>query len=233
MTVLPSKAESAEVHIGESVYKIARSRLGTYIDLANVLEVLIEAVPIGDNSAITDCLFEYLNLAIPNLDRGSFESAPWYEIIFAYSIIQEINAIPQADQYAILNVPSGSKVDEVPWHYPGRNYIVWKHMIAKAYGWTLDFIDALWPEDAVKFLMEITADDMEEMEFLHQLSEISYEYDKATKKSHYRPLRRPMWMLSGNERTQSEKKKRILTTLRQDALPIGNVVRAENGNSEE
>jgi hypothetical protein len=235
MTPQRSNPEEIKVHVGESVFKITRSRLGTYIDLNTVFEALIKAVPTGDNSAIADCLFEYLSIAIPNFDRGLFESAPWYEIMMAFNMVQQTNAIPHADRYAILNVRSGEEetLEEVPWSYPGRNLFVWKHSLAKAYGWTLDEIDNLWPEQAIQLLMEIAVDEQFAMEFKHQLSELAYEYDKNTKQSRYKPLRRPLWMISGSERSQDEKKQSLLTKLRRDSLPLGKVIGAENGKNEE
>lgn len=233
MTTQQSSVESLAVQIGESVFTSTRSRLGTHIDLYTVFEALIKAVPTGDNSAIADCLFEYLSITLPDFDRGLFESAPWFEIMLAFMQVYDLNAIPNADQYAILSTKSGGKnKEEVPWHYPGRNMLVWKHLLAKTYGWTLDIINNLWPEQAVIMLMEIIADEQIALEFQHQLSEVAYQYDKSTKKSKYVPLRRPMWMLSGSEKSRSEKKKSLITTLRSDGLPIGNVIRSENGEEQ-
>lgn len=232
MTLQRSKAEGSVVHLGGGEHPIARSRLGTYIDLNNATEALVEAVDAGDNGAIAHCLFEYLSLAIPDLDRGVYESAPWFEVVYAVMTVRAVNTIPQADQYAILNTKSDGKQASVPWDYPGRRLMVWKHILASAYGWTLEEIDNLWPEQAVMLLMEIMVDEQIDMEFAHSLSENAYEYDKATKKSRYKPLRRPLWMVSGSEENQEARRKGLITQLRRDTLPQGLVIGDGNLNQE-
>jgi hypothetical protein len=76
--------------------------------------------------------------------------------------------------------------------------------------------------------MEIISDETSDREFAYRLSEVAYEYDTATKKSRYRPLRKPPWMVLGSEMTKEERKKSILTDLRRDFLPMGEIVRADS-----
>ncbi len=214
----------AQISLGGDSYEIKRSRLGKYLDLLTQRDRLDEAVESGDNGKIASGLYEYLRISLPDLDRATFESAPWFEVIQTFAEVASVNLIPLADQYAILSVADGDEKDDVPWDYHGRAGIVWKHILAYAYKWSLEDIDNLWPEQAVRFMMEILFEDITNKEFTHQLSEIAYEYDSTTKKSNYRPLRRPAWMVTGSEISQEKKKKGILTQIRRDFLPAGVVI---------
>lgn len=222
-------AERVEISLGGNTHEVERSRLGKHLTLNKVRESLVEAVKAGDGGAIADSLYEYLATPILNLDRGTYEKAPWFEIIVAFSDVQSLNTIPNVDQYAILQqYEDDEKGDAVPWDYPGRGGVVWKHLLASSYGWPLEEIDCLWPEQAVELLMEIISDETSDREFAYRLSEVAYEFDKATKKSRYRPLRKPPWMVLGSEKTKEERKKSILTDLRRDFLPVGEIVRADS-----
>ncbi len=219
--------ERVQISLGGNVHEVERSRLGKHLTLSKVRETLVKAVKAGDGGAIADSLYEYLTTSIPILDRGNYESAPWFEIIVAFAAIQALNFIPDVDQYAILqNYEDDDKGSAVPWDYPGRGGVVWKHMLAATYGWTIEDIDSLWPETAVELLMEIISDEVQSREFTYHLSEVAYEYDKTTKKSRYRPLKRPPWMVLGSEKTKEERKKSLLTKLRRDTLPMGEIVKS-------
>lgn len=216
--------DEKSISLGGDVYTIKRSRLGKYLDLLTQRNLLDEAVESGDNQKIASGLYEYLRISLPDLARATFESAPWFEVIQAFASIADANLIPLADQYAILNIGDGKKDDDVPWDYRGRSGVVWKHLFARNYGWRLEEIDNLWPEQAVQFLMEIISQEISDKEFLHQLSEIAYEYDKNTKRSNYRPLRRPAWMVIGSEVSIEKKKKSLITQIRRDFLPAGKII---------
>lgn len=220
----------ATISLGGDSYEIKRSRLGKYLDLLTQRDHLDEAVESGGNQLIASGLYEYLRISLPDLEQATFESAPWFEIMQAFVSVVDMNVIPKADQYAIINVEydedddDGSIGDVVPWTYPGRSGLVWKHLLASAYNWSLEEIDDLWPEQAIQFLMEILADEFSDKEFIHSLSELAYEYDKTTKTSRYRPLRRPAWMVEGSKASKEERKKSVLTSLRRDFLPAGLII---------
>lgn len=216
--------DETAISLGGDSYTIKRSRLGKYLDLLLQRNRLDEAVESGDNQRIASGLYEYLRISLPDLDRATFESAPWFEVIRMFADIADLNVIPLADQYAIINVDGGEESDSVPWEYPERAGVVWKHMLAGAYHWSLEDIDNLWPEQAIQFLMEIISDVISDKEFAHRLSDVAYEYDKTTKQSRYTPLRRPLWMLEGSKETKEKRKKGLLTTLRRDFLPAGLVI---------
>jgi len=71
------------VGLGGQAHQVVRARLGLYLRLEVVLGEQRKAAQKGDGGAIADCLFKYLSLCIPELDRGVFNNLPWFEIINA------------------------------------------------------------------------------------------------------------------------------------------------------
>jgi hypothetical protein len=181
------------VRLGGRAHTVTRARLGGYLALQRAQRRIDEAGNRGEVKPITDGLYEYLCLAIPALERVEFDDAPWYEVVAAYVAVLDLNTIPEREKYAIL-VGQG-KDRTVPWDYPERDEILWIHTLATAYHWSKADIEALWPEEAVAYLQEIRAEEQYSREFAYSLSEVAYPYDKATKKSRYKPLDRPAWMV--------------------------------------
>lgn len=203
------------ISLGGREWSISRARLGGFIRLQQARESLHKGVDEADNGLITDSLYECLRVAIPDLKPTDFHSAPWYEVFSAYLVVEQINTIPEHYEYSIIRFAQASRRG-VPWDNPLRSSIIWIHIIARAYGWSKEQIENLWPEEAVAFVQEILADDQHEREFIHSLSQVAYQYNKATKKSKYVPLTRPIWMTA-------RRKREVVTLLRKDLLPVGEV----------
>jgi len=223
MTQAPSKDSKSMmvnevlVSLGGRDWKSERARLGKYLDLTEIVKRLIEAISKRDTGGIAGGLFEYLCALIPNLSRELFDSAPWYEITRAYNLLVELNAIPQAERFAILHSPVEERADAAPWDYPGRLKKLYVHIMARAYGWPQNEILELWPEDAIGYIQEILADEQFEREFVHAHSEVSYGYNATTKKTTFQKLERPAWMILGSEIEAERKKKE----LQQEKIPSG------------
>lgn len=208
--------------LGGREFRTERARLGRWLDLQDVQARLDKAVERRDNGLIADGLFEYLASAIPDLERPLFEAAPWFEVVRYFAMVADLNLLPKADRFAILR-HHDQKAKRVAWEYDGRGRFLWAHALARAYGWTMAEIFNLWPEEAVALLQEIVAGEQDEREFQYSLSEVAYPFDPATKKNHYRPLHKPLWMVSGLE----ENKARVVTKLLKALLPVG-VIRGLN-----
>lgn len=185
------------IQLGGSEHTIARSRLGGFLALKRANELIKYAVRIDNNAKIADGLYAFLNVAMPELRRETFNVVYWQEIFSAYYAIDAINQIPELEDFAILiqRVAKSGRVEA--WHYPGRAPNVWIHIIADAYHWSREEILNLWPEDAVAYIQEIQAEKFRERNFLHSLSRVAYDYDKVSKKSKYIPLAIPTWMMMG------------------------------------
>jgi len=210
----------AVVRLGGHEWTISRARLGGYVRLQKERENLVKGVEEGDNGKIVGAIFEFLRVCIPELTQDTFFNAPWFEAVVAYQQIDTLNRLPFAEEFAIIRYAKGDG-KPVPWDNPLRTVLIWIHLIAKTYSWTKEAIENLFPEEAVAFVQEIIADEQTAREFIHSLSDVAYEYNRTTKKSHYRPLQRPAWMALS-------KPKKIRTLLRRDMLPVGNVIYPEN-----
>jgi hypothetical protein len=88
---------------------------------------------------------------------------------------------------------TGSKSPKLPWDYDTRMTVLWVHILASAYHWSLDDINQLWPEDAAAYIEEIFVDEQLEREWQHSMTTLAYKYDKKGKGTLV-PLVRPSWM---------------------------------------
>lgn len=208
--------DSLTINLGGREFNVARARLGLFLDLEIVLSRMDKAVEKDDTGAICDALFDYLSACIPELNRGLFYETLWHEIVNAYASLLVMNKI--RGDFAIISRQMG-KAKPVPWDYPERSKTVWIHMLASVYNWSRHDIENLIVEDAVGFVQEIQVDEQMRNEFEHSMSEIAYQYDQASKKSKYVPLRRPAWMVLRKELPR--------TRLAKAYLPQGKVVAVE------
>lgn len=207
------------VSVGGHEFNVTRARLGGFIALQRATRHLDEAVRSGDNGAITDGLYEYLSAAIPELGRGEFNEAPFFETFGSLREIRRLNRIPKAEQFSILRGDLRRKTDREPWEYDDRSDFLWVHTIADTYHWGLQEILNLWPEEAVAYLTEIMATKQGDREFLYALSEVAYPFDRATKRQTFKPLERPGWMVT----LMPGKKPKNWGKVLRRVLPVGRV----------
>jgi hypothetical protein len=203
------------IALGGREWTVMRARLGGFIRLQRARESLNKATKSADNRMIGEAIYAFLKVQLPDLTLKEFYSSPWFDVYETYVKIEALNVLPNSMEFSILRYGSG-KGKPVPWNNSLRASLIWVHIIASAYGWSKNEIESLWPEEAVVFVQEILADQQQEKEFLHQLSEVAYEYNKQTKKSHYRPLRRPAWMTV-------RRKEQLIMKIRRDRLPVGKI----------
>lgn len=212
------------IRLGGRERRIPRARLGRFLDLQAVENRLDEAVKDQDTGGIADALFQYLQVVLPSLDAGEFFEWPWWEVVRAYQEVKLQNTLPDMEQFAILiHRERGGR--QPPWHYEGRSKLALLNIFARAYHWTLDQIERLWPEQAIALLQEIVADQVYEREFYYSLSEVAYRYDRATKKYRYQPFRRPSWM------TLMVNPGDIITHMPERVLPVGLVEYPEGSDN--
>jgi len=148
----------------------------------------------------------------------NFSKVFWKDEVEAFFKLHNVTA-PKSDLPLLHREPSTkSKTD--PWNYSGRVWFLYSNMIAKAYGWTEKQIAKLKVEDALAYIQEILTDEQLEREFWHSLSELAYEYDKATKKSKFRPMQRPYWMQKDIHEVEEKKLPKVPAHL----MPMGVVI---------
>lgn len=97
---------------------------------------------------------------------------------------------------------------------------MYSHILAKAYGWSLEYIANLPVLEAMAKLQEIMTEEQLEKEFLWSTSQNAFEYDQKTKMSHFKKLPRPYWMLPKAKPLPKIK-------MRKDLVPMGNVIKLD------
>lgn len=179
-----------------------------WLDLEKLKQDFIEA---AENDDFPQRVFAYLSAAF---DTPAKEKAEWRSTVLSIQKAHEKNFI-NITIPIIKDAPKSGK--EADWNYVGRDWHYYSHILAQAYGWTLEYIGDLDVNTAFGHIQEIMTDEQLEHEFAHGLSEIAYRYNKSTKKSDFVPMKRPYWMKPATP--QEIKKIRI----RRDMIPVGNI----------
>ncbi len=213
---------SLTISLGGQEYEIHRARLGKYLLLqeaaAEMRKAGEAAAKGGGGKAVAKAITAYFDVCLPDLTQAQLSTCSWVDI---FSVMLEIIALNEIEvDFAIIKFPETSSGLPVPWGYPERMRHYWIHILAYAYKWSKKEIENIWPEEAYAYLQEITAQDQHEKEFVHSLSEVAYQYDQATKRSKYKPLARPAWMVLRDPKS-------IITRLPKMLMPMGEVVYPE------
>ena len=172
-----------------------------------------EAADNGFSSAIPYLIYEFIDTTM--LIRTS-KKAPWYKTVALYA--KAIEANQPTKKFPMLSTKA--KNNEMPWEYLGRTWYFWVNTFAERYGWSEKEIAKLDIDDAIGLYEEILVDEQLEKEWSWSLSEISYQYNKSTKKSKYVPLERPDWMKPIIGKKKPLPKTKILRAF----MPKGNVI---------
>jgi hypothetical protein len=193
------------------VYKGRRiPRLRKWIELETYKEKIIEAAE-EKQIEFPKYLLSYLSAAF-GVPYKWFEYSNWEKIIYAFYVC--VDKCPQIK--LPITIPTGEKLKEDDWSYDGRTWHLYSHIIAKAYGWDLEYISRLSVEDGLAIIQEIMVDEQLEKEFYYGLSEVAYSYDKNTQTSKFVPLPRPNWM---RPKVEPEKIKKF--SIPANMLPMG------------
>ena len=157
-------------------------RLKKWIELEDRKEKIIKAVEGGND--FPKELFSYLSTALGVSDKW-FERADWLLIAKAFYVC--VSKSPKVE--LPITSPTDEKVGkEESWDYDNRTWHLYSHLLAKSYGWTLEYIAMLPVVETMAKIQEIVVDDQLEKEFQYGLSEMAYRYDKNSKTSKFVPL---------------------------------------------
>jgi hypothetical protein len=162
-------------------------RFRKWIELENLKQEIIKAT---DGGNFPEKLLEFLSVALWGLDKKYFEQANWMLIV--QSFYGCISLSPKVE--LPITTPTSEEHKDEDWNYPQRTWNLYSHMLAKNYGWDLEYISQLDVFEALAHIQEIIIDDQLNREFHYGLSEAAYSYDQRTKTSKYNPLPRPHWM---------------------------------------
>ena len=194
-------------------FQLEQARLKLWLILGSLHDKIIKAVEKRDRNRVSYLLCLYVSTAFAYpLDK--LEEAPWDEVASAYISILSINNIKV--DLPITKYRDG-KYDPPFWDYDGRDWYEWSHMLAKEFGWTLEYIAELDVFDALHLVQEIAVSEQLRREWEWSLSENSVGWDKASKKSKFNPLPRPSWMTTS---TKAPETTRIPVFL----MPVGNII---------
>lgn len=160
--------------------------------------------------AFAEEVYVYLSAALDK-PTSRLEKMGWKDTVAL--LYEAYNKFAPPDLPIIKRAPQAGK--PVDWDYDNRGWSFYSHILARAYGWTLEYIGDLEVTEALAHIQEILTDEQLEHEFTHSLSEMAYSYNKSSKKSEFRPMKRPYWMTPTIPKTI----KRI--KMRKDMLPQG------------
>lgn len=181
-----------------------------WLHLESLKENVIKAVREG--TSFPTHLFHYLDTALP-VKHLFYCEADWFKVIELFYVC--ISKSPKLE--LPITTPTDERHKPESWNYEGRLWYLYSHMLAGEYGWELDYIANLKIFDALAYIQEILTDEQLDREFYYGLSEVAYDYDKATKKSKLREMPRPHWM-----RPLIKPVEKIIIPA--SMLPIGNVI---------
>ena len=198
------------------VYLFRRPRFRKWAVLEDKRYNVIKAVE-ETNGGFPNLVHDYASTAL--YLPFNYEKVFWKDMLLSFIKIHSVTS-PKTS-IPIVSRSSNTKQEKNYWDYSGRLWFFYSNIIAAAYGWTVNQIAKLPVEDALAYIQEILTDAFLEKEFTHKLSELAYEYNKNTKKSKYRPLQRPYWMLPDfGKPLKARKHAPVPKTL----LPVGNVI---------
>lgn len=194
--------------------KPKRLKLKEWARLESIKKLISEYAKRGGYEPLGEFILQAIRLCGV---RWNYKKKPWYETIAVFSATQEINKPKK-----IPMLTANGEDITIPWDYPFRDWVWWLNLFASKYGWSEEQISKLDFDDAIALYQEIQVEDQMEKEWQYGLSELAYEYIPSTKKSKFRPLHRPSWMLvtKDNYKPKTPKKVKILASM----MPVGNIL---------
>ena len=210
------------VTLNEQTYSLNRSKFREWVMLESIKENIKETAEHRDVKAFSDAIYSYVSLFM-GVEIDELDLLPWFDVGYVYLECMAFNQ-PTLDLPLFMN--KYEKHDDVPWDYKERNWYYFVHKLAANYGWSMEQIGELEIDDAFALSQEIASDEQLQREWEYSLSEIAYPYDQASKKSTYKPLQRPFWMM-GMKVEGDLKTTKILKSM----IPVGNVIKAKRNEN--
>ena len=162
-------------------------------------------------------LCSYLTFA---LGKYRWDKLAWIDFVEDFVFAVELNQ-PKQD-FPIFSV---KKKGNESTKYETPTWYIWGNVIAKAYGWTLEYIADLDVETGIGLIQEILYDEQSEKEYLWNISDRSVGYNKDSKQSYLIPYEMPEWMRPPRETVFEEPKK---VKIKKGMLPMGPITTYES-----
>ena len=202
-------------------YLATRYKLREWLKLDAVREKLVDAIEAKDLDGLAKSICSIVSIA-SSVSVDILLSLPWYEVVEAFLAIEAENKLTL--DFALLRTTK-KKDDIIAWEYTGRTWYWWLHILSSHYSWTSEYVAELDIDDATGLLQEILTEEQLEREWQWSLTEIAYPYNETTKKSNFKPLDRPEWMMMVSPNMLPKIPK---VRIRKDMLPVGFIVRNPN-----
>lgn len=201
-----------------------RLKLKQWAIVEDLRKSVKEAILNEDTSRGANLIFDIISIFVSSfipykITRWIVMKLFWFDTLQIFLIVLKKNQ-PTKD-FPMLSTKQSGKPEA--WEYSGRSWYFWLNTIAERYGWSEKAIANLDPDDAIGLYQEIIASQQNEREFYYGLSEVAYEYVPSTKKSRFRPLGKPDWMLHSTK-TATVKKPTPKVKIPKYMMPAGNVV---------
>lgn len=176
-----------EYSLGGEKFLAIRYKLKEWLRLDFLRGKLVDAIQRKDIKNVADAICSYVEFA----SKQNVIELPWYEVAEAFLLIENENRLTLP--CALLSVQPNRK--DIPvWEYEGRDWYWWVNILSSRYGWSMEYIAGLDPNDATGLLQEILVDDQMKKEWEWSMNEMAYPYNSTTKTSSFKPLDRPDWM---------------------------------------
>lgn len=203
-------------------HNIERCKFRKWIELEQIRDKIQTNLRNNSSEEASNAIIEYISQCI-DIDKDEVNQSAWSEVAMAFVNIMSLNEprfIP-----AYMRFVEQQKERKEIWDYDNRAWYVYAHMLAKEYGWTLDYSANLDIDDALKMIQEIMLEGQLRKEWEWTCSQNSVGYDSSTKQSKIIELPRPTWMRPA---PAQPKKVKILKA----HLPMGMVIKYdEHGQS--
>lgn len=203
-------------------FRFSKMTLKKWIELEDIKENIAEVR--GD---FVTSIYKYLNRAVGF--RWLWGKLKWQTTIEIMGLINALSAPTNKSLPLLTSSKSPHKNNEsIAWEYEGRTLYYWGHLLAKEYGWNLDYIKNMDIDTVLALIQEILISEQLAKEFQWGLSEMAYSYNADTKKSRFIPLDRPNWMLPSIDESKIKPVK-----IRASHVPMGLVITSDDIKAKE
>lgn len=194
---------------------ISKAKFKKWLELEDIRSRIKDAADQGKNRQVSDLLCSYLTAA---LCRGNWGKLPWECILEDYIFVTNLHS--PSKEFRIFSV----KADKESFKINDSSWYSWSSLLAKEYGWSLEYVAELEIDDAISLIQEVLYNDQLRREWEWMLSDKSVHHDKQGKGT-FKPLERPVWM-----RKEVPTKPPEVSKIRADMIPAGVVVRWDTAN---
>lgn len=204
------------IQLGAFTYPLVRHRLKVWLVLEDCYTKVVQAAEKGEKEVFCATLYSYLSAAFGCQDE-ELKTCSWHQLAKAFTA--DHNANRPTIEFPVLRTFKEKKKDlENGWEYEGRTWFVWLHMLAREFGWSIEYVENLELDHAIGLLEEILVNVQLRKEWEYGLSPNCFHYDPNTQKSIFVPMERPPWMHGVPKPVEKVK-------IKVSDLPVGLVLR--------